>query len=88
MLVQHLPGRAALVVLAAALMVGCTVTNPGSDKIDYRGAKPTREALDVPPGLSTLPPNDRFAVPGAVSASQAGQASAQRPPVPGAGRAH
>jgi outer membrane protein assembly factor BamC len=84
MLVQHLPGRAALVVLAAALMVGCTVTNPGSDKIDYRGAKPTREALDVPPGLSTLPPNDRFAVPGAVSASQAGQASAQRPPVPGA----
>jgi outer membrane protein assembly factor BamC len=84
MLVQHLPrlavlrsaALAPLALLAATLLAGCTITNPGSDKIDYRSAKPTRQALDVPPGLSTLPANDRYAVPGAVSASQT---SAQRP---------
>ena len=80
MLVQHLPPRAtpaALVLTAAALLAGCTVTNPISDTIDYRSARPTRQALDVPPELSALPSSDRFAVPGAPAS--ASQAAAQRP---------
>lgn len=84
MLVQHLPRRvtpAALLLTAAALLAGCTVTNPISDKIDYRSAKPTRPALDVPPELSALPPSDRFAVPGGTAS--ASQVTQQRP-APGA----
>ncbi|MCA3217907.1 MAG: outer membrane protein assembly factor BamC [Burkholderiales bacterium] len=79
MLVQQLPRRvapAALFLAAAVLLAGCTVTNPISDKIDYRSAQPTRPALDVPPELTALPPSDRFAVPGA--ATSASQVATQR----------
>jgi outer membrane protein assembly factor BamC len=88
MLVQRLQIRsapAALVLAAAALLAGCTVTNPISDKIDYRSAQPTRQALDVPPELSALPPSDRFAVPGATAS--ASQGAVQRPAAGGASAA-
>jgi outer membrane protein assembly factor BamC len=85
MLVHHLSLRskpAAVVLAAAALLAGCTVTNPISDKIDYRSAQPTRQALDVPPELTALPPSDRFAVPGATAS--ASQVTVQRPAAGGA----
>jgi len=53
----------ALVVLAmAALAAGCSTVGLSSDKIDYASVAPQR-TLEVPPDLSQLPRDDRFAVP-------------------------
>lgn len=61
--------RAAIVCMAA-LTAACSTTTLRSDKVDYASAAPPR-ALEVPPDLSQLPRQDRFAVPqqGAVTAS-------------------
>ena len=53
----------ALVALAmAALAAGCSTVGMSSDKIDYASVAPQR-TLEVPPDLSQLPRDDRFAVP-------------------------
>jgi len=72
----------ALVVLATAVLVaGCSSVGLGSDKIEYSSAAPPR-TLEVPPDLSQLPRDDRFAVPersGPVTASATMAAAASRP---------
>ncbi|MCA3229067.1 MAG: hypothetical protein ING40_08555, partial [Burkholderiales bacterium] len=62
------PAAAGSILLACSLS-GCTVTNFGSDRIDYKGVPASTRSLEVPPELSPLPPNDRFIVPGTATAS-------------------
>jgi len=72
----------ALAALAtAALVAGCSSIGLGTDKIEYSSAAPPR-TLEVPPDLSQLPRDDRFAVPeraGPVTASATMAAAAGRP---------
>jgi outer membrane protein assembly factor BamC len=72
----------ALAALATALLVaGCSSVGLGTDKIEYSSAAPPR-TLEVPPDLSQLPRDDRFAVPeraGSVTASATMAAAASRP---------
>lgn len=87
------PAAAGSILLACCLS-GCTVTNFGSDRIDYKGVPASTRSLEVPPELSPLPPNDRFAVPGTATASgtatatpaarPAGSAAAVAPNTPNA----
>lgn len=87
------PAAAGSILLACSLS-GCTVTNFGSDRIDYKGVPASTRSLEVPPELSPLPPNDRFAVPGTATASgtatatpaarPAGSAAAVAPNTPNA----
>ena len=62
----------------AVLLAGCSALGLGSDKVDYRAVPPPKP-LEVPPDLTPLPPNERFAVPGVATASgtQAAAQSAQ-----------
>lgn len=58
----------ALWVLGSALLGGCSwfhFGTPDEDTYDYRKSKPRQEPLDVPPDLSQLPKDDRFALPSA-----------------------
>jgi outer membrane protein assembly factor BamC len=69
--------RRAAAVAAALATAACSTAGLRSDKIDYASATPPR-SLEVPPDLSQLPRQDRFAVPdrtGAVTASAAAAAS-------------
>ncbi len=72
----------ALAALATAVLVaGCSSIGLGTDKIEYSSAAPPR-TLEVPPDLSQLPRDDRFAVPeraGPVTASATMAAAASRP---------
>jgi outer membrane protein assembly factor BamC len=87
------PAAAGSILLACCLS-GCTVTNFGSDRIDYKGVPASTRSLEVPPELSPLPPNDRFVVPGTATASgtaaatpaarPAGSAAAVAPNTPNA----
>ncbi|MFO0101998.1 MAG: outer membrane protein assembly factor BamC [Betaproteobacteria bacterium] len=87
------PAAAGSILLACSLS-GCTITNFGSDRIDYKGVPASTRSLEVPPELSPLPPNDRFAVPGTATASgtatatpaarPAGSAAAVAPNTPNA----
>jgi len=77
-------GIAALVALAFA---GCTTTFEGP-KIDYRseGKAQSAPSLEIPPDLSSVPRDERYAVPQSAAATAAAQAQAQRTGVtPGAG---
>jgi outer membrane protein assembly factor BamC len=67
--------RIALVCASGLLATACTTTLEGP-KIDYR-SEPTRSpSLEVPPGLSQVPADDRYSVPGhgKSSVSASGQA--------------
>ncbi len=70
-------GGAMIVILLA----GCGSMALTSDKIDYRKVSP-QKPLDVPPELSQLPRDDRFAVPGSAGATATATAAA-RPAQPG-----
>ena len=71
---------AGLLCTAAALLAGCSSLGLTTDKIDYGSVQPQRP-LDLPPELTPLPTNDRFNVPGVVTASGvAQQAQAGRTP--------
>jgi len=77
---------AGLLVAAAALAAGCSAIGLSSDKIDYRSGEPQKtKPLDVPPDLTPLPANDRYALPNVASAAQtpargdAGSAAAGAP---------
>ncbi len=71
-------GRLAAVLLLAAGMAACTlIGRPKSDEhYDYRTAQPRQGPLEVPPDLSQLPHDDRYALPEARSASTAGAPAA------------
>jgi outer membrane protein assembly factor BamC len=64
---------------ACCLVAGCSTVGLTSDKIDYGRAVPPR-ALDVPPDLSQLTRDERYAVParGTVTASASAAAAAGR----------
>jgi outer membrane protein assembly factor BamC len=78
MLVTDRPLAATL--LAAVLAAGCSAVGLSTDKIDYASVAPAK-SLDVPPDLSQLTRDERYAVPktGAVTASAAAAASRQQP---------
>lgn len=81
---RWIPLRAAAALVAAGMALGgCSMLGISSDKIDYASVEPQRP-LDVPPDLSPLPANDRFAVPGVATASGTLQAQAARPAAGGA----
>jgi outer membrane protein assembly factor BamC len=61
----------AAIVLVCAAVAGCSSIGLSSDSIDYKSVAQTKP-LDVPPDLSQIPRDDRYAVPdrpGSVSAS-------------------
>jgi len=62
---------AGLLVAVAMLAAGCSAIGLSSDKIDYRSGEPQKtKPLDVPPDLTPLPANDRYALPNVASAAQ------------------
>jgi outer membrane protein assembly factor BamC len=73
--------RSILMCAVGLLAAACTTTLEGP-KIDYK-SEPTRSpSLEVPPGLSQVPHDDRYAIPGgksSVSASGLGEAGATIP---------
>ncbi len=75
-------------IAVAALAAGCSAIGLSSDKIDYRSVEPQKtKPLDVPPDLTPLPANDRYAFPAATSASaiaSAVQTPARTDPAPAA----
>ena len=63
----------ALWIGGTGLLGGCSWLHFGSsdeESYDYRKSKPRQDPLDVPPDLSQLPKDDRFALPTAASASK------------------
>lgn len=66
------------VLVAGPALSGCSWLHFGSDDeaYDYRKAKPRQEPLEVPPDLSQLPKDDRYALPTASSAAKANAANA------------
>ncbi|UCG99021.1 MAG: outer membrane protein assembly factor BamC [Burkholderiales bacterium] len=67
--------RAAVACAFAAVAAGCSTVNLSSDKIEYQSA-PAPRTLEVPPDLSQLPRDDRFAVPQRGSTTTSATASA------------
>jgi outer membrane protein assembly factor BamC len=60
-------------VCASAVLGGCSwfhLGTPDEDVYDYRKSKPRQEPLEVPPDLSQLPKDDRFALPTAANAAK------------------
>ncbi|MCU0950598.1 MAG: outer membrane protein assembly factor BamC [Burkholderiaceae bacterium] len=76
----------AAVLASVLLAAGCSSLGLSSDKIDYKSVQPQR-ALDLPPDLSSVPANDRFAVPGVATASGVAQQGGAQRPAAGAGSA-
>jgi outer membrane protein assembly factor BamC len=72
-------GCAGAALLAAVLVAGCSTADLRTDKIEYSSAAPPR-TLEVPPDLSQLPREDRFALPerGSATASASTAAAATR----------
>lgn len=72
--------RVAAVAAACVLVAGCSSLGLRSDKIDY-GRAVSPKSLEVPPDLSQLPRDDRYAVPSrataTASAVTAGRAQSQ-----------
>jgi outer membrane protein assembly factor BamC len=66
--------RLSAISLAVLVASGCTVLQ--EDKIDYKSAK-RGTTLDVPPDLTQLSQDNRYAVPGVATASASGQQAAQ-----------
>jgi outer membrane protein assembly factor BamC len=69
------PVRAVAAFVLAGLVAGCSTVNLTSDKIEYQSA-PAPRTLEVPPDLSQLPRDDRFAVPDRGTATTSATASA------------
>lgn len=67
--------RAAAVFAFAGMLAGCSTVNLSPDRIEYQSA-PAPRTLEIPPDLSQLPANDRFAVPERGGASASATASA------------
>ena len=64
---------------ASVLLGGCSWLHLGTadeEAYDYRKSKPRQEPLDVPPDLSQLPKDDRFALPSSGGAKPATAAAA------------
>ncbi len=70
--------RCGLLVLAAAL-AGCSSVGLSTDRIDYKSVAPSKP-LDVPPDLSQIPRDDRYALPDRPGVASASAASATRAP--------
>ena len=71
--------RCAGLLALAALFAGCSSLGLSTDKVDYKSVTETK-SLDVPPDLSQLPRDDRYAMPdrpGVASAARAPAAAAQ-----------
>ena len=68
------PHRLALVAMAALLASGCSVLQ--EDKIDYRSAR-QGNALEVPPDLTQLPRDTRYATPGSTVSATGYQSASQ-----------
>src|SRR5882672_1562161 len=67
---------AGLLVAVAMLAAGCSAIGLSSDKIDYRSVAPQKtKPLDVPPDLTPLPANDRYALPGVAGAAAVASAA-------------
>jgi len=65
---------------AALALAGCTWTGDMfGDKVDYKSAKTRTTPLEVPPDLSQLPPEERFAVPERPTTVTASATAAGRP---------
>ncbi|MCU0867963.1 MAG: outer membrane protein assembly factor BamC [Planctomycetes bacterium] len=77
---HRLPRRSAasVVLLTTLLAAGCSSLGLSTDKVDYKSVQPQR-ALDLPPDLTPVPANDRFAVPGVATASGVAQQGQARP---------
>jgi outer membrane protein assembly factor BamC len=75
------------VALLAACAAGCTWTgNTLNSKIDYQSARTRATPLEVPPDLSQLPRDERFAVPERpTTVTASGTAAAQGRPASAAG---
>lgn len=66
---------------AVLALAGCTWTgNMLGDRVDYKSAQTRAQPLEVPPDLSQLPPEERYAVPERpTSVTASGTAAAGRP---------
>jgi outer membrane protein assembly factor BamC len=67
--------RAAAALAIAVVVAGCSTANLTSDKIEYSSA-PAPRTLEIPPDLSQLPRDDRFAVPDRAGAPASATATA------------
>ena len=67
--------RVAAAFALAGLLGGCSTVNLSPDRIEYQSA-PAPRTLEIPPDLSQLPTNDRFAVPERGGAAASATASA------------
>lgn len=70
------PGRWTALALAATLASGCTILQ--EDKIDYRSAQ-RGNTLEVPPDLTQLTRDSRYALPGEAATASGYQATAAAP---------
>ncbi len=73
----------AAVLATTLLLAGCSSVGLTTDKIDY-GRAVSPKTLDVPPELSQLPRDDRFAVPERGSATASATVGARAAAQPGA----
>ena len=69
------PARLAAALVIAGAVAGCSTVSFSSDKIEYQSA-PAPRTLEIPPDLSQLPRDDRFAVPDRGGATTTATASA------------
>jgi outer membrane protein assembly factor BamC len=67
--------RAAAAAAIVGLAAGCSTVNLTSDRIEYQSA-PAPRTLEIPPDLSQLPRDDRYAVPDRAGAAKSATASA------------
>lgn len=72
--------RTSLAAMMAAVTAGCGILSSDS-KIDYKPASAPARPLDVPPELSQLPREDRFAIPDRPGVASATAASARSGPI-------
>jgi outer membrane protein assembly factor BamC len=70
--------RASFAVVAATAVAACGVFS-SDPKIDYKTAQTPQRPLDVPPELSPLPREDRFAIPDRPGVASAAAAATTRP---------
>ena len=78
--------RCAGLLALAAIIAGCSAVGLSSDKIDYKSVATTKP-LDVPPDLSQIPRDDRYALPDRPGVATASAAGAARAPLGAAAQA-
>lgn len=76
---------AATAFFCAATLAGCSSVFSSKDKVDYKSVSAAPRPLDVPPDLSQLPREDRFAVPDRPGVASAAAGAAAAPVRAGAG---